>query len=49
MHKSHIKVREKVLDEKNWRLGQHGPLSKFGVIVIIISFLLAPDFYRLEC
>jgi hypothetical protein len=29
--------------------GSHGPLNNFVVIVIIIYFLVAPDFVRLEC
>jgi hypothetical protein len=33
----------------NWRVGSHGPLNNLVVLVIIISFLVAPDFYRLEC
>ncbi len=43
-----IKVREKSWTKNNWRVDLGGPLKNFVVIVIIISFLVGPDFSRLE-
>ncbi len=34
--------------KNKWRVDLHGILNKFVVIVIIISFLVGPDFARLE-